>query len=145
MIGRIHALNALFVLAFGAVAAAQSNTVPVKGTIHKPAEFVRQYAEMHEVSCNPEMNWAFRTNGTFKAISSTSTYGFSITGKWEVVSNAYIHVTGVSTNTRSGIVRQQNNTIRSIRVWNCFLGSPPNVVLEKAEKIEAFERQPTKP
>jgi hypothetical protein len=110
-----------------------------------PAPFIAEHPRLHEVGTNPEMNWMFQANGSFSAISLSSTYGFTVTGKWSIVSNSYVRIVGTSTNTRTGVEQGIDTTITNIQAWTRTQSGPPQVKMDKTKPLEAFDRQPTRP
>ena len=103
-----------------------------------PQLFIKKYPKFLEVSSNPDMMWKFFSDGTFNAISMTSTYGFTIEGSWESSKNGQITISGTTYNTRTKVKKSISDKLKNITIWNHPPNSEPQVKIKHETELSVF-------
>ena len=84
------------------------------------------------------MMWKFFSDGTFNAISMTSTYGFTIEGSWESSKNGQITISGTTYNTRTKVKKSISDKLKNITIWNHPPNSEPQVKIKHETELSVF-------
>ncbi|MDT8389403.1 MAG: hypothetical protein RRC34_02730 [Lentisphaeria bacterium] len=103
-----------------------------------PKTFIKKYSKFLEIDARPEMTWEFLSNGTFKAYSMTSSYGFSIEGTWKVLKNDQIALSGTTYNTRTKQKKQLSDIFKRMIILKHRPNFESSVKIEHETEISAF-------